>query len=237
MSTSACIRPGVRRIMYIWAVYMQVWCSICQHHSTFGQQYDSLVNVLSLLTEIWFWLADLLFYSNFKPLPSPFLLFACLFCFAIFFFLRKRCGRFCIQTYAWLRPCCPSRFNPGWPNPSQSGPTTYTILQWPPPCSCSRKLVNSQRTEILEVSHPGIWSHDVNIWGNVLRIYLHFLWKIRFFNSMPRTYWGFWDFYLSRFASSIYFFQFFHFGHPVAFNWICWLYQMLYSKDSLTSNP
>ena len=28
---------------------------------------------------------------------------------------------------------------------------------------------------ILEVGHPGIWSRDINIWGTVLGIYLHFL--------------------------------------------------------------
>ena len=33
----------------------------------------------------------------------------------------------------------------------------------------------------LEVGHSGIWSRDINIWGTVLWIYLHFLWKIRFF--------------------------------------------------------
>ena len=43
-------------------------------------------------------------------------------------------------------------------------------------------------TCILEVGHPGIWSRDKNIWGTVLRIYLRFLWKIRFFNSVSRTY-------------------------------------------------
>ena len=37
-----------------------------------------------------------------------------------------------------------------------------------------------------------------------------------------------------NFAHDLYFFQF---GHPVTFNWICWLYLMLHSKDSLTSNP
>ena len=41
---------------------------------------------------------------------------------------------------------------------------------------------------ILEVGHPGIWSRDINILGMVLGIYLHFLWKIRFFNLMSRTY-------------------------------------------------
>ena len=41
---------------------------------------------------------------------------------------------------------------------------------------------------ILEVGHPGIWSRDINIWGTVLGIYLHFLRKIRFFNSMSRAY-------------------------------------------------
>ena len=43
----------------------------------------------------------------------------------------------------------------------------------------------------------------------VLGIYLHFLWKIRFFNLMSRTYQGLWDFYLSRFVLSIYSYTFF----------------------------
>ena len=34
---------------------------------------------------------------------------------------------------------------------------------------------------ILEVGHPGIRSRDKNILGTVIGIYLHFLWKIRFF--------------------------------------------------------
>ena len=42
--------------------------------------------------------------------------------------------------------------------------------------------------DILEVGHPGIWSRDINIWGTVLGIYLHFLRKIRFLNSMSRAY-------------------------------------------------
>ena len=41
---------------------------------------------------------------------------------------------------------------------------------------------------ILEVGHPGIWSRDINIWGTVLGIYLHFLWKIQFFYPMPLNY-------------------------------------------------
>ena len=41
---------------------------------------------------------------------------------------------------------------------------------------------------ILEVGHPGIWSRDINFWGTVLGIYLHFLRKIRFCNLMSRTY-------------------------------------------------
>ena len=41
---------------------------------------------------------------------------------------------------------------------------------------------------ILEVRYPGIWSRDINFWGTVLGIYLHFLRKIRFFNLMSRTY-------------------------------------------------
>ena len=41
---------------------------------------------------------------------------------------------------------------------------------------------------ILEVGHPGIWSRDINFWGTVLGIYLHFLRKIRFFYLMSRTY-------------------------------------------------
>ena len=41
---------------------------------------------------------------------------------------------------------------------------------------------------IFKVGHPGIWSRDINFWGTVLGIYLHFLRKIRFFNLISWTY-------------------------------------------------
>ena len=30
---------------------------------------------------------------------------------------------------------------------------------------------------------------------------------------------------------------FFQFGHPIAFNWLCWMYLMLHSNNLLISNP
>ena len=39
---------------------------------------------------------------------------------------------------------------------------------------------------ILKVGHLGIWTY-INIWGTVLGIYLHFLWKIRFLYARLQT--------------------------------------------------
>ena len=51
-----------------------------------------------------------------------------------------------------------------------------------------QKYISHRQMTILEVGHPGIWSRDINIWGTVLGIYLHFIPKIRFFNSVSRAY-------------------------------------------------
>ena len=83
--------------------------------------------------------------------------------------MREPYSNYCVSSGRLSTLCCTAK--------TQNNLSTYILH--------TQIEDRERKTPILEVGHPGIWSRDINFWGTVLGIYLHFLRKIRFLTSCP----------------------------------------------------